>query len=344
MTTIVELPALSVVVPVLNEEEAVPAFLARTTPILKSICEDRLDGRNYEVLFVDDGSSDATARIVLEAAGLDPCVKLVRLSRSFGKEAALAAGLSYAEGDAVIPMDVDLQDPPEIIPAMVDAWLGGAEIVNGVRVSRDEDTWFKRSTANLFYRLYNTASDIPIERNVGDFRLLDRVVVDSLNRLAESARFTKGLYSWVGYRNANVEYARPARAHGETKWSYRRLLRFAIDGLTASTTAPLRIWSGLGLLIGFSALLYAAFLVVRTMIFGIDLPGYASTLVVILFLGGLNLLSLGVMGEYVGRISQEVRGRPLYVVRDAHGLSSSADQPSRPKPPRLISPGTDSVP
>lgn len=332
MTTPVEPPALSVVVPVLNEEAAVPAFLERTAPILQSVCAERLGGRRYEVLFVDDGSTDATAHIVLQAGGRDPSVKLVRLSRSFGKEAALAAGLAYAMGDAIIPMDVDLQDPPEIIPAMVEAWLGGAEIVNGVRASRAEDTWLKRSTANLFYRLYNRASDIPIQRNVGDFRLLDRAVVDALNRLAEGARFTKGLYSWVGYRNADVEYARPARVHGETKWSYRRLLRFAIDGLTASTTAPLRIWSGLGLLIGLAALVYAAILVARTLIFGIDVPGYASTLVVILFLGGLNLLSLGIMGEYVGRISQQVRGRPLYVVRDVHGLAPTTEHEPHPLP------------
>ena len=192
-----------------------------------------------------------------------------------------------------------------------------------MRSSRREDTWFKRSTARLFYRLYNAASDIPIKRNVGDFRLLDRAVVDALNTLAEGSRFTKGLYSWVGYRNVDVEYERPARLHGETKWSYRRLIRFALDGLIASTTAPLRIWSVAGLLIGLCAFVYAGFLVVRTMIWGADTPGYASTMVVILLLGGLNLLSLGIMGEYVGRISQEVRGRPLYVVRDVHGIPSS---------------------
>src|SRR5690606_5068375 len=187
---------------------------------------------------------------------------------------------------------------------------------------RREDTWLKRSTARLFYKLYNAASDIPIQRNVGDFRLLDRAVVDALNTLAEGSRFTKGLYSWVGYRSVDVEYERPARLHGETKWSYRRLIRFALDGLIASTTAPLRIWSVAGLLIGLGAFIYAGFLIVRTMIWGADTPGYASTMVVILLLGGLNLLSLGIMGEYVGRISQEVRGRPLYVVRDVHGIPS----------------------
>lgn len=316
-------PALSVIVPVLNEEDAIPAFLQRTVPILEAVCGDRLGGRSYEIVFIDDGSSDDTARITIAAGERNPSIKLIRLSRSFGKEAALAAGLSHVDGDAVIPMDVDLQDPPEVIPAMVEAWLEGAEVVNGVRSSRREDTWFKRSTARLFYRLYNAASDIPIKRNVGDFRLLDRAVVDALNTLAEGSRFTKGLYSWVGYRNVDVEYERPARLHGETKWSYRRLIRFALDGLIASTTAPLRIWSVAGLLIGLCAFIYAGFLVVRTMIWGADTPGYASTMVVILLLGGLNLLSLGIMGEYVGRISQEVRGRPLYVVRDVHGIPSS---------------------
>lgn len=323
-------PALSIVVPVLNEEDAIPAFIERTAPILEAACREQLDGQAYEIVFVDDGSTDRTARIVMEAGGRNPAIKLIRLSRSFGKEAALAAGLSYVEGDAVVPMDVDLQDPPEVLPAMIDAWLEGAEIVNGVRASRREDTWLKRSTARLFYRLYNAASDIPIKRNVGDFRLLDRAVVDALNSLAEGSRFTKGLYSWVGYRNVDVEYERPARLHGETKWSYRRLIRFALDGLIASTTAPLRIWSVAGLLIGLCAFLYAIFLVVRTLVWGADVPGYASTMVVILLLGGLNLLSLGIMGEYVGRISQEVRGRPLYVVRDVHGIPSKAS----PKPRR----------
>lgn len=321
-------PALSVIVPVLNEEDAIPAFLERTVPILEAVCRDRLGGRPYEIVFIDDGSSDGTAPITIAAGERNPSIKLIRLSRSFGKEAALAAGLSHVEGDAVIPMDVDLQDPPEVVPAMVDAWLEGAEVVNGVRSSRREDTWLKRSTARLFYKLYNAASDIPIKRNVGDFRLLDRAVVDALNTLAEGSRFTKGLYSWVGYRNVDVEYERPARLHGETKWSYRRLIRFALDGLIASTTAPLRIWSVAGLLIGLGAFIYAGFLIVRTMIWGADTPGYASTMVVILLLGGLNLLSLGIMGEYVGRISQEVRGRPLYVVRDVHGIPSS-EKPKR---------------
>lgn len=325
-------PALSVIVPVLNEEDAIPAFIERTVPILEAVCRERLDGRPYEIAFIDDGSSDDTARITMEAGSRNPSIKLIRLSRSFGKEAALAAGLSHVEGDAVIPMDVDLQDPPEVIPAMVDAWLDGAEIVNGVRASRREDTWLKRSTARLFYKLYNAASDIPIKRNVGDFRLLDRAVVDALNTLAEGSRFTKGLYSWVGYRNVDVEYERPARLHGETKWSYRRLIRFALDGLIASTTAPLRIWSVAGLLIGLGAFIYAGFLVLRTLIWGADVPGYASTMVVILLLGGLNLLSLGIMGEYVGRISQEVRGRPLYVVRDVHGIPSRANP--KPRAPR----------
>lgn len=320
-------PRLSIVVPVLNEEDAIRPFLERITPVLESVCRDQLPAAGYEIIFVDDGSSDTTAAIVVAEARSSASVKLVRLSRRFGKEAALAAGLSHAAGEAVIPMDVDLQDPPEVIPRMVEAWKAGAEIVNGVRSRRREDTWLKRNTARLFYRLYNYASDVPIERNVGDFRLLDRAVIDALNELPEHARFTKGLYSWVGFDNASVEYERPARAHGTTKWSYRRLFNFALDGITASTTAPLRVWSLAGLSIAAVAFLYAGFLVVRTVVWGIDVPGYASTMVAILFMGGLNLLSLGVMGEYVGRIAQQVRGRPLYVIRETYGVA--ADEPEQ---------------
>ena len=311
----------SVIVPVFNEQGAVPLFLERCLPVLRAICAEQLGGGDFEVLFIDDGSRDDTARVVVEEAQREPHIRLVRFSRNFGKEAGLAAGFHYATGDAVIPMDVDLQDPPEVLPRMIDEWLRGAEMVNAIRRSRAGDSAMKRLTARLFYRLYNRVADQPIKPNVGDFRLLDRIVVDSLNRLSEGSRFTKGLYSWVGYRQIDIEYDRPERSGGETKWGYRKLVRFAFDGLIASTTAPLRIWSYVGLMIGLMAFLFAGFIVVRTLFFGVDVPGYASTMAAVLFLGGLNLLSLGIMGEYLGRMAQEVRHRPLYVVRETIGLA-----------------------
>jgi glycosyltransferase involved in cell wall biosynthesis len=319
--------SISVMVPVLNEEDGIRIFLDQTLPILKQVSREKLAGGSFEVVFVDDGSTDRTAERIVAASQIDPEVKLVRFSRNFGKEAALAAGFQHVTGDAVIPMDVDLQDPPEVVPRMVDEWLKGAEIVNAIRARRDADTPFKRFSARTFYKLYNRIADMPIKSDVGDFRLLDRAVVDALNRLSEGSRFTKALYSWVGYKNVDIEYDRAERSIGETKWRYRKLFRFAFDGFIASTTAPLKVWSYIGLSIGFLAFMYAFVVIIRTLAFGTDVPGYASTIVAVLFLGGLNLLSLGIMGEYIGRIAQEVRNRPLYVVRETHGLGRSERQP-----------------
>ena len=311
---------LSIIVPVLDEEETVGMFLAEMVPLLRKICTGQIEGGSFEIVFVDDGSTDRTAEMVVAAGEATPEIKLVRFSRNFGKEAALAAGLRFASGDAVIPMDVDLQDPPEVVPRMVDQWLKGAEMVNAVRRKRDSDTALKRFTARIFYRIYNNIADLPIKPDVGDFRLLDRAVVDSLNELSEGSRFTRALYSWVGYRNVDIEYDRAERSGGTTKWRYGKLFRFALDGFIASTTAPLRMWSYLGLGIGLLAFVYAAAITLRTLAFGNDVQGYSSLIVVILLLGGLNLLSLGMLGEYVGRIAQEVRNRPLYLVRETHGM------------------------
>lgn len=322
-----EKATISIIVPVLNEEQAVQIFLDRVVPMLEAVCRDQLKDAAYEIVFVDDGSTDRTAETILDAAATMPQVKLVRFSRNFGKEPALAAGLQYASGAAVIPMDVDLQDPPEVVPRMVDQWLKGAEVVNAIRRRRDSDTALKRFTARSFYKLYNRIADIPIKSDVGDFRLLDRAVVDALNRLSEGSRFTKALYSWVGYRNVDIEYDRAERSSGDTKFRYGKLFRFAFDGIIASTTAPLRVWSYIGLFLGLMAFLYAAVVTTKTLVFGNDVPGYSSLIVVVLLLGGLNLLSLGIMGEYIGRMAQEVRNRPLYVVRDTHGLSLERRKP-----------------
>lgn len=305
---------LSIVVPVYNEQDSIGAFMAAIqAPLDRALSSIGPDAK-AEVLFVDDGSSDRTGDILAALAKLDSSVRHVRLSRNFGKEAAIAAGLRFARGMAVVPMDVDLQDPPDLLPELVSEWRKGARVVNARRVDRSSDDRFKRWSANAFYRVLNAIAERPIPENVGDFRLIDRSAVDVVNSLGESARFNKGLFAWVGFKVATVDYVRQPRQAGDTKWRLRRLWGLALDGITASTTAPLRIWSYVGGATAFAAFAYAAFLVVHTIVTGIDTPGYASMMVSILLIGGLQLLSIGILGEYVGRIAKEVRNRPLYVV------------------------------
>lgn len=320
---------LSLVVPVFNEEAAIEAFLTRIAPPLEAALLYLAPNGDHEIVFVDDGSRDRTAERILAAAERDPRIKLIRLSRNFGKDAALAAGLRHASGDAVIPIDVDLQDPPETIVRMVAAWVAGAEVVNAVRGSRAADGWFKRLSAAAFYRVYNLIAGDRIPGNVGDFRLLDRKVVEVLNDFTERNRFMKGVFSWVGFEQATVRYERAPRSAGTTKWKYWTLWNFALDGITASTTAPLRIWTYVGLSVALGAIVYALVIVARTLIFGVDVPGYASLMTLILMLGALNLTSVGILGEYIGRIAIEVRQRPLYVVRDTHGFDGQPQQASR---------------
>ena len=316
-------PTLTLVVPVHNETGSIEPFLARTVPILKAIGD-------YEVLFVDDGSTDATIGELVAAHEADPHVRIVALSRNFGKDVALAAGLAHATGHAVIPMDVDLQDPPEVIPQMVEKWREGFDVVNARRADRSSDTWLKRTTAKLFYQVFNQMADRPILENVGDFRLLDRRVVEVLNRFPERARFMKGLFSWVGFSHCTIDYQRANREVGHSKWKYWKLWNFAVDGIASFTTVPLRVWTYFGAAIALLAFVYAAVLIVRTLIFGIDTPGYASLMVAVLMMGGINLLSLGVIGEYLGRTYTEVKGRPLYIVDRTWGFEPSP----RPKAPR----------
>lgn len=315
-------PALSLIVPVLNEEAAIAPFLDRSTEALETALAEIGPDATAEWVFVNDGSTDSTEAVIAGRAHRDPRIRLLSLSRNFGKEAALAAGLDHASGQAVIPIDVDLQDPPELIPDMVRAWLDGAQVVNAHRRDRSSDSAVKRITARWFYRLYNRLADQPIPENVGDFRLMDREAVAVIRRLGEQSRFNKGLFSWVGFKVATVDYERAPRSAGQSKWPSWRLWQLALDGIVASSTLPLRIWSLLGAITAIAAFAYAGYLVVRTLIFGVDTPGYASIMVAVLFLGGLNMLSLGILGEYVGRIATEVRGRPLYVVASKIGFES----------------------
>ena len=308
-------PMLSVVVPVKDEEDGILPFVARVGPILETIC----DAAGWEILFVDDGSSDATLAAIVAANLSDARVRGLSLSRNFGKEAALSAGLDHARGNAVIPMDVDMQDPPEVLPEMVARWREGHEMVFGVRRSRSEDSFTKRMTAGLFYRAHNMVSVDKIPQNAGDFRLMDRKVVDVIRAMPERNRFMKGLFAWAGFRQAAVEYDRAERETGTTKDNYWKLWTLALDGITSASTVPLRIWSYVGAMVALFAIGFAGWLTADTMIFGNAVPGYASIMTSVLFLGGIQLISLGVLGEYVGRILTETKQRPLYVVRDTVG-------------------------
>lgn len=327
---------LSIVVPVLNEEDALPLFAERMRPILDRVRDLIGPGAGTEIVFVDDGSTDDTARMIACLDMGQSSVRLIRLSRNFGKDAALSAGLDYATGDAVVPMDVDLQDPPELLTEMVKAWKKGARIVNAVRTDRKSDSWLKRASSQGFYKVYNRLSSHPITQNVGDYRLLDRQVVDAIRQMPERVRFMKGLFSWVGYEAAIVEYRRPPRAAGTTKWGGWSLWNFALDGITGSTTLPLRIWSYVGGVVALGAVGYAVFLTVRTAIFGSDVPGYASLMVSLLAFSGLNMIALGILGEYIGRIAVEVRARPLYIVSEATSANDVSGHleggPAHPEP------------
>jgi glycosyltransferase involved in cell wall biosynthesis len=311
-------PVLSVIVPVKNEEEAILPFVERVGSILENVSPSG----GWEILFVDDGSTDTTLAAIVAAHGRDERVRALSLSRNFGKEAALSAGLDHARGSAVIPMDVDMQDPPEVLPEMVAKWRDGNEMVFGVRRCRDSDGWTKRVTAGLYYRAHNMVAADKIPENAGDFRLMDRKVVDVIRAMPERNRFMKGLFAWAGFRQASVEYDRVERETGTTKYNYWKLWTLALDGITSASTVPLRIWSYVGAIVALFALAYAGFIAVDTMVFGNAVPGYASIMTSVLFLGGVQLISLGVLGEYVGRILTETKQRPLYVVRDTVGLDT----------------------
>ncbi|WP_294123979.1 glycosyltransferase family 2 protein [Sphingomonas sp.] len=308
---------LSVIIPVKDEEVAIGPCLARLVPVIEAMSDPA--AKSFEILFVDDGSSDTTLEVIRKANAADPRIRGISLSRNFGKEAALTAGLDASRGLAVVPLDVDLQDPPEALPRMVAQWRNGFEVVYGVRDNRETDSLPKRITADFYYRAHNWLSNDKIPEHAGDFRLLDRKVVDVIRQMPERNRFMKGLFAWAGFKQAAVSYHREERKVGNTKFNYWKLWTLAIDGITSASTVPLRIWSYLGGFVALGALGYALFIIIRTLTTGIVVPGYASLMVAILFLGGLQLLSLGVLGEYVGRILTETKARPLYVVRETIG-------------------------
>ena len=302
---------LSVIVPAYNEEEVLPIFHGRLVAALANIKE--LAGR-WEVVYVNDVSKDGTLHILKELQRTNPAVGVAALSRNFGKEAAMSAGLKLARGDAVILIDADLQDPPELIGEMVRVWQQGADVVNMKRSSRQGETWFKKASAAWFYKVINWLSEVHIPENVGDFRLLSRRAVDALNQLPESNRFMKGLFAWIGYKQVVVEYVRHPRAAGETKWPYFKLLNFAIEGITGFSVVPLRLASYAGFLTAFSAFVYALFLLVKTLTIGDSVKGFPTLILTILILGGLQLMAMGIIGEYLGRLFMESKRRPLFLI------------------------------
>ena len=310
MVTMAERPLISIVTPFFNEGVGVLHFYQTLTHSL-----DNLTDFDFEIICIDDGSKDETLSHLIDSSKKDPRIIVLELSRNFGKEAAMSAGIDEAKGACVIPIDADLQDPPSLISIMLKEWQKGAEVVLAKRIDRSTDSFMKRKTAEIFYRLHNALSSLKIPENVGDFRLMDRVVVDALKKLPERQRFMKGLFAWVGFNTVTIEYIREARFAGSSKFSSWKLWNFAIEGVTSFSLVPLKVWTYIGFLGSLFATFYATFIIIRTWIFGIDLPGYASLLVVMLFFGSLQLMSLGIIGEYIGRIYFESKQRPLYIIK-----------------------------
>jgi glycosyltransferase involved in cell wall biosynthesis len=307
----------SIITPFYNEGEGIDYFYESLSKVLNEISD--LD---FEVVCIDDGSHDNTLDKLISLTEKDSRFQVVELSRNFGKEAALTSGIDVATGDAVIPIDADLQDPPELIQEMIEQWKQGAEVVLARRVDRSSDSFFKRGTSSIFYRVHNHLSSIQLPENVGDFRLMDRIVVEGLKQLPERHRFMKGLFAWVGFETVTLDYVRDPRKAGSTKFSGLKLWNFALEGFTSFSTIPLKLWTyigGIGALVTF---FYASFIIVRTIIYGIDIPGYASLLVVVLFFGSLQLISVGILGEYIGRIYMETKNRPVYLIKKRYGVKN----------------------
>ena len=302
---------LSVSIPVYNEEEVLPAFHERLTAVL-----DQLDMRS-EIVYVNDGSTDGTLDVMRRLREADRRVAIVDLSRNFGKEVALTAAINHSRGDAVVSIDADLQDPPELISEFVEHWRnGGHDVVYGHRIERHGESWIKKATASFFYKVMQRLGDVPIPANVGDCRLLSRRAVEALKQLPEQHRIMKGLFAWIGFSQKAVSYSRDFRQAGTTKWNYWALLNLAMEGFTSFSVAPLKIASILGLVVATTAFFYGLKIIYATLVFGDPVAGYPTIMVTILFLGGVQLISLGIMGEYLGRVFNETKRRPLYLVKE----------------------------
>ncbi len=318
-------PELSIVIPVKDEGGNVPVLVERLRPVLDSVTGA------WEVVFVDDGSREDTQAAIRRAHESEPRCHAVFLSRNFGKEIAIAAGFDHARGKAVIVMDADLQHPPELIPDFVRLWREGYAMVYGQRVDRGTDGPLRRTFTRVFYRLFDAFGETPLPDGAGDFRLLDRKAVDALRAMGERARFSKGLYAWIGFRQIGIPFSPAPRAEGASKFTTRKLFRFAADGITSFSTVPLRLWTYVGAVVSLCAFLFTVYLILSILIYGVDIPGYASLMVSVMFFSGVQLISLGVIGEYIGRIFAEVKRRPLYIVGDRLGVEESGRSTARPQ-------------
>lgn len=301
---------ISLVVPVFNEQDTIPLFYEKVRNY------HQLDAYDVEIVFINDGSADKTEEIITALSEKDPLVVALQFSRNFGKEPALFAGLDFANGDVIIPIDVDLQDPIEVIPELIKEYEKGFDVVLAKRVDRTTDSWFKRKTAICFYKLHNKISKPKIEENVGDFRLMSRRVVEAIKQLPERQLFMKGILSWVGFETSIVEYSRAERVAGNTKFNGWKLWNFALEGITSFSTLPLRLWTYIGLFISLCSFFYGSTLIIGKLVWGNAVPGYPSIMVAILFLGGIQLIGIGVLGEYIGRIYSEVKQRPRYILKN----------------------------
>jgi len=318
-----ELELISIIAPVYNEQEVLTAFY-------HSLCEtlDTLPFR-FEIIFIDDGSQDNSLEIIHSLQQNDPRISAIELSRNFGKEIALTAGLDHSHGDAAIIIDTDLQDPPELIQDMILEWKNGFDVVYGQRISRQGESVLKKVSSHLFYRVIQRMSHIKIPEDTGDFRLLNRTAIDALKQLREQRRFMKGLFSWVGYRQKAIPFHRQPRQAGASKWNYWRLWNFALEGITSFTTAPLHLATYFGLLTAFGAFLFGVYIIYHTLVWGNPIPGYPSLMVVVLFLGGIQLISIGIVGEYLGRLFDETKQRPLYLIKSYQPTGCEADSPTK---------------
>lgn len=301
-------PVISIVCPAYNESDGIGIFLEHLVPVM-----DRLN-QTYEIVFINDGSRDNTLEVLLQEQKRYNHIRILNLSRNFGKEAALTAGLEHARGEAVVAIDTDLQHPPQIIEQFVKKWQEGYDVVVGKRLSRTGEHPLKKIAAKLFYTLHNKISDIEIPADIGDFRLMSRKVVDALKQLPENQRFMKGIFAWVGFKTAVVEYYQEERVAGKSSFNGWKLWNFALDGITSFSTVPLRVWLYIGVVIAAISFLFGIWIAVKTIVFGVETPGYASTMVMILFLGGIQLMGIGIMGEYIGRLYKEAKRRPVYIL------------------------------